>query len=184
VIAGAIGGSIATVVLLAFVGLFYTRRRQLSTLSQAATPFAVPLALDDEDQSPTRRNRAEKRTNMRYLIPCPNPLLLPKRETAPVPAVAGSIEPATILARMGPSSKRGARAVRQALANAGLGNGLPGTLLDDSNATHEVVDRVLELLAARMDDHQPEESVAGTLPPPEYRDTRPIARESEDVDRG
>ncbi|KZT55533.1 hypothetical protein CALCODRAFT_498558 [Calocera cornea HHB12733] len=50
----------------------------------------------------------------------------------------------------------------------------PTRLAVDPHLTNEVVDRVLELLAARIDPYRPgDRPASGTLPPPEYRDARP-----------
>jgi len=60
----------------------------------------------------------------------------------------------------------------EVLAGAGISQNRPASLIQDPDAASEAVDRMLELLAARIDPHVPRNHASAGGQPPEYRDTR------------
>ncbi|KZT53809.1 hypothetical protein CALCODRAFT_36406 [Calocera cornea HHB12733] len=172
-IAGGVVGGVAALALLLLATWLFMRRRRAAP---AAIPFIAPVTAPEDDEEKAAENttgapsrlRLEKYANSSSRSVPVLPLV------APAAGTAGSAEtvasPSSALSPLSPKSDH--TAVSAALATAGVGDNGSGTLLHDSEAANEVVDRVLELLAARIDPHRPGDSVGGTLPPPEYRDTR------------
>ncbi|KZO96048.1 hypothetical protein CALVIDRAFT_537633 [Calocera viscosa TUFC12733] len=171
---GVVGGAAALVLLIFLVWFFMRRGRATPVMVPFVTPRAPASLVDDEEKTaenipppPPPPQLSQKRS-----LPSSRSVpVLPIAATAPTTSSAETTTSPSALSPIAPKPE--ATAVSEALATAGVGNNSSGTLLRDSDAANEVVDRVLELLAGRIDPHRPGEDVSGgSLPPPVYRDTR------------